>query len=36
MSMAIDSEHANELIVVDEALDPQGGAVAALGLINQV
>jgi len=36
MSMAIDSGHANELSVVDEALDPQGGAVVALDLINQV
>jgi hypothetical protein len=35
MSMTIGTEHVNELVVVDEALDPRGGAVVALGLINQ-
>src|SRR5450755_4191769 len=35
MSTTICTEHANELVLVDDALDAGGGVVVALGLINQ-
>ena len=35
MSTTICTEHANELVVVDDVLDPGGSAVVVLGLINQ-
>jgi hypothetical protein len=35
MTIKILTDHANELIVVDEVLDPGGSAVVALGLTNQ-
>ena len=35
MSTTICTEHANELILVDDVLDPAGSAVVALGLVNQ-
>ena len=35
MPTTIGTDHPNELILVDEALDPAGSAVVALGLANQ-
>jgi hypothetical protein len=35
MTTTIETDHANELIVVDEALDQRSGAVVALGLVNR-
>ncbi len=35
MTITISTDHANELILVDDVLDPGGSAVVALGLINQ-
>jgi hypothetical protein len=35
MTTSICTKHANELIMVDDVLDPQGIAVVSLGLINQ-
>lgn len=35
MSTTICTEHANELILVEDVLDPAGSAVVAFGLINQ-
>ncbi|MGO9754975.1 MAG: hypothetical protein ACLP22_26570 [Solirubrobacteraceae bacterium] len=35
MTTTIYTDHANELILVDEVLDPRGSAVVALGLINE-
>ena len=35
MSTTICTEHANELILVEDVLDPAGSAVVALGLVNQ-
>ena len=35
MSSTICTEHTNELILVEDVLDPAGSAVVALGLLNQ-
>jgi hypothetical protein len=35
MPTTICTDHANELILIDDVLDPGGSAVVALGLINQ-
>ncbi len=35
MTTTIRTDHANELILIDDALDPGGSAVVALGLSNQ-
>jgi len=35
MTTTIGTEHANELILVEEVLDAEGGALVALGLVNQ-
>ena len=35
MTTTICTDHANELILIDAVLDPQGSAVVSLGLINQ-